>query len=216
MRKSLLAASLLAAGAVFAAPLQNEVLVQDWGTFEFPHMEPGTYTATAAPIQSGEQMGAPQVNETQVQPAGWGRLHIDYVPVNAPPEFPRELGWEYIYVINADASPPVVGKFASREEAVYYLGEDTVRHLEQATVTVNGQLVPVLGYQLSDSPLASAASSACNYLDCASVQQARAQEAAEQWASFVETVREVVEAIADWVESVIDAIVDFFESLFGG
>ncbi len=216
MRKSLLAASLLAAGAVFAAPLQNEVLVQDWGTFEFPHMEPGTYTATADPIQSGGRMGAPQVNEAQVRPAGWGTLRIDYVPVNGPPEFPREPGQEYIYVINADASPPVVGKFASREEAAYYLGWDAVYRLEQATISVNGQQVPVLGYQPSGSSLASMASDACNYLACAAVQQARAQEAAEQWASFVETVREVVEAIADWVESVIDAIVDFFKSLFGG
>lgn len=216
MRKSLLAASLLAAGAVFAAPLQNEVLVQDWGTFEFPHMEPGAYTATADPIQSGGRMGAPRVNEARVQPAGWGTLRIDYVPVNGPPKFPREPGREYIYVINPDASPPVVGKFASREEAAYYLGWDVVYQLEEATISVNGQQVPVLGYQPSGSSLASAASSACNYLDCASVQQVRAQEAAEQWASFVETVREVVEAIADWVESVIDAIVDFFESLFGG
>ncbi len=90
---------------------------------------------------------------------------------------PESQGREYVYIINADSVPPVIARFRDRDEAVYYLGEDTVRYMEEATIELGGQTYPMMGWQ----PTGFANASACNVLACSEIQQQRAQETAKQW-----------------------------------
>jgi hypothetical protein len=148
----------------------------------------------------------------KVQPEKSVPAYVYYDPTNGPPEFERDpSGREYVYI--TDAGPPPNGlRFSSREEAVYWLGEDTVKQLEQTYIDTPSGTIPAMGYfdanQISTRDY-------CSVSNCAALQEMKAQQAAEAWANFVREVENFVEAVVDWITSVVDTIVDWFKDLFG-
>ena len=220
----LLAVAALAAAQEYDPPDPvQEGSVQEWGGPYRFSVAPGTYTVTADPILTpgsrwgglpGGDVGKPiEVQGGEVQVA-----FVYYDPAQGPPEFRGVPGQEFIYVINAATDPPVIARFASEEQARYYLGDEVVDQLKSATITLpDGTTVPVMSWQPAGKY---SAQDACNYIACAYIEQQKAQEAAKFWREAVEVVVEVVETviktIVEWVEAVVAAIVDWFASLFGG
>lgn len=216
----LLAVAALAAAQEYDPPDPvQEGSVQEWGGPYRFLVAPGTYTVTADPIlpPGSRRGGLPRGDvgkPIKVQGGVVRNATVYYDPVQGPPEFREVPGQEFIYVINVAATPPVIARFVSEDQARYYLGDEVVDQLKSATITFpDGTTVPVMSWQPAGKY---SAKDACNYIACADVERQKAQEAAEFWREAVEVVVEVIETvietIVEWVEAVVDAIADWFAS----
>lgn len=213
----LLAVAALAAAQGYDPPSPvQEGSVQEWdGPYRF-FVAPGTYTVTADPIlPPGSRRGGLPTGDVgkliEVRGGEVQNARVYYDPVQGPPEFREVPGREFIYVINADATSPVIARFVSEDQARYYLGDEVVDQLKNATITLpDGTTVPVMSWQPAGKY---PAQDACNYIACADVERWKAQEAAEAWREAVEVVAEVIETVIEVIETVIEAVVEWVEAV---
>ena len=112
--------------------------VQEW---DGPHrfgVILGRYVLEADPILPQESPigGVPQGDVgkgIEVQAEKAAPAWVEYMGTNVPTFQDPGDGTGYVYIVNADATPPLVLRFTSRDEAVFYLGEQVVRGLEEST-----------------------------------------------------------------------------------
>jgi hypothetical protein len=198
--------------------LQESGTVQEWGGPYRFYVPPGQYVLEADPIlPRGSRLGGvPQGDigrALDIRPEGLTPANVFYVPTSEPPEFEKDVpGQEYVLITNPETGEAL--RFKSRDEAVYYMGENVIEYYEKMRVTVPGLgEVPWAGY-FTEGTLNT--TYYCSVADCVSLQQMKAEQAAQEWQEFVEAVENFVQEVIDWIKSVVDAIVDWFVSLFGG
>ncbi len=190
-------------------PLRESGEVQEWGgPFRF-YVPPGRYVVKADPIlpQEGRIGGLPTGDvgrELEVEPGRGTPASVFYDPVHGPPEFEGDAppGTEYLYITNPDTKKAL--RFVSRDQAIYYLGRDAVRQLEEAGVM---GYFPIGEYDATDY---------CNVSDCRAIEQARLEESLQTWREVVQAVENFVREAIEWVVSVVEAVVDWVVDLFKG
>jgi hypothetical protein len=196
--------------------LRESGVVQEWGGPHRFYVPPGQYVLEADPIlpQEGRIGGLPRGDIGQalrVPPEEPREAMVYYVPISGPPEFEIDRpGQEYVYITNIETGEGL--RFTSREEAIYYLGREVVEQLEKTTVNVPGLgNVPVAGY-FTENALRTRYY--CSVSDCRALQEMKAEQAAQEWREFIETVENFVQEVVNWVVSVVEAVVNWFLSLF--